>query len=105
MESTQNSTSPLSGLARMFWMLVGPATLFILAYAMVTQRDGWWSTASLAFLVILPLVLLARWLDPLNAEGEPAAPDTFRRYTAFALPAGLALWGIANWVANHWLAS
>jgi hypothetical protein len=85
-------------------MLAGPGALLLLAYSLTGNQDGWFSTQSIAFLVVLAVVIVTRWLDPQTSEGEPTTGDHLRKFTATALGVGLAAWGIANMLGNHWLA-
>ena len=85
-------------------MFVGPAALLLLAYSLAGNNNGWFSTQSIAFLIVLVVVIVMRWLDPQTSEGEPTTGEHLRRFTATALGVGLAAWGIANLLGNHWLA-
>ncbi len=96
-------------LARVFWMMVGPALLFLSTIAILQNPGGWFTSPNLAFLVLLPMTVLARWLeywggDPRTATGEAAAPDDLRRYVLFAMPIGLGIWIVANLIGNLLLA-
>jgi hypothetical protein len=100
MDSTQ---SMLGGFARLFWMAIGPAAMAFFGYSLVVNRYGWTSGVSLTILVLLALVIGARWSDPHNSLGEPTTPDQLRNYTLLAVPLGLAFWGAVNFAASHWL--
>lgn len=102
------STQPTSGmviLVRLVWMLLGPAILLLLAYSLATSQKGWLAPASIAFLVVLVVVVIARWLDPNTSEGEPTTSAHLRRYTVTTIGTGLAAWAVANLLGNHWLAA
>ncbi|MGD9632330.1 MAG: hypothetical protein AB7G28_17655 [Pirellulales bacterium] len=71
--------SAIADLARIFWMFGGPGVLFILAFNIADQKDGWAATTGLAFLAVLVAVVVARFLDPYNAYGDPATPTEQRR--------------------------
>lgn len=103
--SSPHSTSSISIIARLFWMLAGPATLLLLAFSLAGKKDGWFSSQSIAFLVVLAVVIAARWLDPQTSEGEPTTGAHLRMFTATAAGVGLAAWAIANILGNHWRAS
>jgi len=100
-----NQSSSLVGiLARVFWMMVGPAILMLLAYSLTGNAKGWFAPSSIAFLVVLAAVTITRWLDPRTSEGEPTTPAHLRRYTVSTVGIGLVAWAVANLVGNHWLA-
>lgn len=94
--------------ARVFWMMAGPLVLAILAYNIATTGGGWLIAMDVAYLVILALVLAARWLEfrtghGQTAEGEPLTAEGLRRYMTLALCVGLAVWVGANLIGNVWL--
>ena len=102
------TTSPLVILARVYWMMLGPLLLALLAFTIIDRGNGWFTPADLAFLVVLGGLLLARWLEfrggnPQTSTGEPATPAHLRRYVCGAVLLGFAAWGVANLLGNHWL--
>lgn len=97
-------TSVTVVLARVLWMMAGPAVLLLLAYTMTTSGGGWFSAASLSFLAILVAVIAARWHDPHDSEGQPTTPAGLRRYTTVAGLLGLAMWVLANAAGQPWWA-
>ena len=103
--SSPHSTSPIGIVARLFWMLAGPAALLLLAFSLAGKQDGWFSSQSIAFLVVLAAVIATRWLDPQTSEGEPTTGAHLRKYSATAVGVGLVAWAVANLLGNHWLAS
>jgi hypothetical protein len=103
--ASNQSTSLLGVFTRITWMMAGPAILLLLAYSLVTNEKGWLAPSSVAFLVVLIAVVLARWLDPLTSEGETATAAHLRRYTLMALGIGIAVWAIVNVLGNHWFVS
>ena len=86
-------------------MLAGPAALLLLAFSLAGKKEGWFSSQSIAFLVVLAAVIVTRWLDPQTSEGEPTTGAHLRMFTATAVVVGLAAWAIANMLGNHWLIS
>lgn len=86
-------------------MLAGPAALLLLAFSLAGKKDGWFSSQSIAFLVVLAAVIATRWLDPQTSEGEPTTGAHLRMFTAAAVGVGLAAWAIANVLGNYWRAS
>jgi hypothetical protein len=106
MTTTEPTTSMLAVASRAFWMMLGPRSLFLLAYTIVSQGSGWLTALDLAFLVVLAGVLAARFLEfrggnPQTATGEPATPAHLRRYVIVAAPIGLGIWVVANVLGNH----
>ena len=99
------STSSIGIVARLFWMLAGPAALLLLAYSLTGNKDGWLSTQSIAFLVVLGVVIVTRWLDPQTSEGEATTAEHLRKFTMTTLGVGLAAWAVANMLGNYWLDS
>jgi hypothetical protein len=96
--------------ARVFWMMAGPLVLAILAYNIAMSGGGWLIGLDVAYLVILALVLAARWLEfrtgrAQTAEGEPLTAPDLRRYMIGALVIGLTVWVGANFIGNVWLAA
>jgi hypothetical protein len=97
-------------LARILWMFLCPMILLILTMTIVTKGDGWLTPADYAFLAILTVMILARvWEfrlgNPQTASGDPATPADLPRYVAGAAILGLAVWAVANYFGNHWLAN
>jgi hypothetical protein len=86
-------------------MMAGPATLLLLAYTLAENQKGWFAPSSIAFLVVLAAVIIARWLDPQTSDGERTTPVHLRRFTVSTAGIGLAAWVVVNLLGNHWLAS
>lgn len=106
---TSAHSPALSAMCRVVWMMIGPLALVLLIAAIVNIGNGWFTAADIGFLIVLGIVVLARWLEfrggsPQTATGEPATPDHLRRFAIGAVVLGLGLWVIANVIANHWLA-
>lgn len=94
--------------ARIFWMMVGPLMLAVLAYSIATKGSGWLTGLDIAYLVILAAILAARGLEfrsgqGQTAEGLPLTEAGFRRYLMLAASVGFAVWIGANVVGNVWL--
>jgi hypothetical protein len=93
-------------LIRLYWMMLGPLLLALLAYVVIKTGNGWVTGADIGFLAVLAGLLLARWLEfrggnPRTAEGEPATPAHLRRYVIGAATVGLAVWVGANILGNY----
>lgn len=94
--------------ARVFWMMVGPLALAVLAFNVALKGGGWLTAIDVAYLAVLGLVLTARWLEfrtghGQTATGEPMTAADFRGYIVTTVAVGLAAWVVANFVGNHWL--
>lgn len=102
----ENSTSGSAPLGRMIWMMIGPATLFLLGLNIVLNGGGWLSKKNIAFLAVLGVMIIGRFLefrggDPRTASGEPATRDHLRRYIMLVLVTGLGVWTIVNLIGNR----
>jgi hypothetical protein len=89
----------------MFWMMIGPALLFLLAVAIGREGGGWLTPQDIAFFAVLCGMILGRLLefrggDPRTADGQPATKAHLRRYAAAVLAIGLGVWTAANLIAN-----
>jgi hypothetical protein len=105
---TQPTNALLPVLGRIFWMMVGPMLLAILAVSIVSIGNGWFTAADFGFLGVLGLLITARWLEfhagsPQTSTGEPATPDHLRRYVLGALLIGVGIWVAANLLGNYWM--
>ena len=85
--------------------MLGPATLFLLAGTIAQKGNGWFTPASIAFLIVMVVIVVTRQFDPEDADGEPTTPAHLRRFTVGAIGGGLTAWVIANLLGNHWLTS
>ena len=102
MESKQ-STTFLQAIARIFWMFIGPATLALLAIILIDKSVGWLAPQSIAFLVVLGMAVIARWIDPLDLDTDkPAAPGQVPRHMVLTLLLGIAVWTAANALGAYW---
>ena len=93
------SNHPASGwsiLARIFWMMAGPAIAIVSAYMSYTTGKGWLAPASIIFLVVLAGVVVARCLDSQTADGEPSTAVHLQRFAGATIVAGLVVWAAAN---------
>jgi hypothetical protein len=108
---TEEISSPdAAPLARLFWMMIGPILLFILAFANTMDRNGWHSGADIGFFIVLIATVYARWREyraggAQTADGQPATPAQVHRFIAATLAIGLAVWAIANAIGNYWMAN
>jgi hypothetical protein len=93
-------------LGRLFWMMLGPFFLVIVAISTAERRDGWFSPADGLYFAVLGGMLLGRWLEfrsgqPLTATGVPATVAHLRRYALVLSVLGVAAWVVANLVRNR----
>jgi hypothetical protein len=77
-------------------MFAGPASLFLLAYSIARQDEGWFAPTGIAFLIVLFGVIVARRLDPNNSFGDPTTPAEIQAFTLGAIFVGLVGWIIVN---------
>lgn len=108
MTNTPSAQSTLPALGRLFWMMIGPMLLALLALNILMNGGGWLTTVDLVFLALLLGLPLARWLEftggaPQTTTGEPATKHDLVRYAPLAVVAGLAVWIVANVIGNDWL--
>jgi hypothetical protein len=109
-----HNTPPVAGpitslsvlLARVFWMMMGPMLMLILLYAIVTGGGGWITRWDIVYLIVIPLLVLCRWIDvrsgaASDSNGAVAGPEQLHRYARFVVPLGATLWVLANVFGNH----
>lgn len=94
--------------SRLYWMMIGPFVLVLLAFLIVKTGDGWLTRYDVAYLGMLAGLILARWLEfrsgnPRTAEGTPATPKDLRKYAIGAVAFGMLAWVIANILGNYLL--
>lgn len=100
------TTSGRDILIRVFWMMVGPLLLVILAYNIMRTGGGWFTNSDYGFLAVLAVIGLVRWLEfrfghPRTASGEPATTRHLRRFLVGLALGGLIVWTAANVVGNY----
>jgi membrane protein implicated in regulation of membrane protease activity len=102
---SDSQSSLLATAARMLWMMIGPAILFILGYMLFSDTAGWVNGIDIAFLAVLAATAGARWIEfrhgaPLTALGTTAKPADLQRHTLLVTSIGLGVWVIANVLTN-----
>jgi hypothetical protein len=106
-EHELGEVSSLSVLAaRLTWMMVGPLLLAFMTYSILAQGTGWVTAWDAAFLVIVLLMLGARWVDhrsgsAMTVTGTPATDEHLRRYLRAAPAVAAGVWLVANIIGNH----
>lgn len=101
-----NASSGIAQIGRLFWMMLGPAVLFLLAISIARDGGGWFTLKDFAFLTVLGGLLPARIVefgggDPRTATGKPATRQELRRYFVTVLFTGIVAWTVANLIGNH----
>lgn len=96
-------------IARVFWMLIGPVSLLLLAFAIIQSGAGWFTVPDLMFFIVLVGIIGARLFEfhsgsPLTTTGEPANLTDIQIYLIGVGTIGVFGWIIANLIGNHWLA-
>jgi hypothetical protein len=105
-KQTDPKPSLIGVAARLYWMLVGNAILYLFAVA-ITQRGyerGW--VADAGFWAAVGSLVLVRYVDVAllggaTASGGPASRRDWHRYVARLLPVSFVLWIIAHAVARR----
>jgi hypothetical protein len=93
--------NPLGLLARLYWMLVGNATLFISTIFILQHKGGMLHTADVVFWVTVAALVLTRYLDikflgGLTVTDKPASTANWRKYTIFLLIGSTAVWVLSH---------
>jgi hypothetical protein len=100
-----NSVSRIAGMANTIWVLTGPGTLSILAIIIMATGRSWLSLPSMAFLLMLLVVAIARWLDPVNSVGTAVTARQRLIYAVLVISLGIAGWIGAHLVRTSWIES
>lgn len=100
-----DSTPTYVGLARLYWMFIGPMTSALICFRIVTHPSGPFTLTDVAFFLSIGGLMLARWAEfrsgaPQTAEGEPAAPEHLRRYCLAVPCVGAIAWIVAKIVGG-----
>jgi hypothetical protein len=91
-----NTSSRAGGMANTVWVLVGPGTLSILAIIIMATGRSWLSLPSMAFLLVVVAVAVARWIDPVNSVGTAVTVRQRLIYVVLIISLG-----IAGWISAH----
>jgi hypothetical protein len=105
--ATEPVTSGSLMIARSYWMMFGPAFLFILTFQITKGGNGWFSTVDGVFFVGLTAIVVARWFEfhkgkPLDSYGEPARRSDLRGFIMRTLLIGFGVWIVAKLIGNFW---
>ena len=98
---TEKYDSMLGLMARLYWMLVGNMTLFIVTIFIFLNQGKMFNAADVIFWVTVALLVLTRYLDinllgGLTATDKPASMANWRKYTMFLLIGSTAVWGLSH---------
>ena len=98
-------TPPHVVVPRLVWFFFGPVGLMFSGLALLSGKGGWISAPSIIYLVILGAMIGGRYLEQnsgygLNAAGEPATWDDFRKYVRTVVPAMFGVWVVLNVIAG-----
>ncbi len=107
--TSMGSNSAAAAFGRVYWLMIGPMLLLLLAFHIARTGNGWFTTADYIFGGMLVVLPLARWLEfrgghPKTNTGEPASESDLQQYFIAAPLVGIAIWVLANLVGNYWLA-
>ena len=102
---------PSNGLAvfaRIFWMALGPGTLFVLLFTIASKSNGWLKPQDAIYFLVLIALIVARRFEfnkgsGQTAQGAPATQADIRRYSLAASILGCFAWGVANFIGNYGL--
>lgn len=86
---------------RMFWAMIGPGLLSLMLLLMGMQKKVWFAAIDGAFVGVLCLLILARWIDfrfadPTVMTGEIGTVPQIRQYSIGAVVLGLVSWLTAS---------
>jgi hypothetical protein len=101
------ATSSTTG-SHVFWMVAGPFLACALLGSIVLSGSGWLTGLDLGFLIVVVLMLVARWIEQrsgqaTDAYGELSTWADFRRYVIVLPIVAIVVWIAANVVGNHFL--
>lgn len=97
--------SRAEGMANTIWVLIGPGALSILAIIIMQTNRAWLSVISIAFLVVVAAVAVARWYDPTNSDGTRVTPRQRLIYVIVTMSTGLAGWIGTHLLRVYWIES
>ncbi len=99
---------PVTGagcLLRTYWMLAGKALLVLLAIFIAQQKGLDFTYHDLLYWLVTGSVVAARfwdihYLQGQTADGRPATPQQWRRYSLVLLSVAALFWGLSHGLAR-----
>jgi hypothetical protein len=93
----------LSVIARLFWMVLGNAILFISSIFIFEHEGATLHTIDAVFWITVAAIMLVRYLDikflgGLTATGTPASITHWRKHVTLLLICSTAVWVLAHGV-------
>ena len=100
-QPTEKYDNMLGLLARLYWMLVGNMTLFILTIFILMNKGKPFNAADVVFWITVAALVLTRYFDikllgGLTVTNQPASMAHWRKYTIFLLIGSTAVWGLLH---------
>jgi len=94
-------TPPHIVLPRLVWVALGPVALLMSGATLLMNGGGWLSFSSLAFLVIIPVMVAGRFTEQnsgfgQDSTGAPATWAGFRTYVLIMVPVLIGAWIVLN---------
>lgn len=94
--------------ARLTWVFMGPALLFLLTLGIVRTSTGWLTMLDAGFVIVVLLMTLGKFHElrsgsAMTTKGEPATIADFQPYVMRLLATAAGIWVAANVVGNHFL--
>lgn len=110
-ENTANTppVTPAGCLLRLFWLVLGNATIFLSLATVAVTRAPLPSYLDVIVLIAVISMIAVRWLEIARFGGrtlgdEPASPRHWRRYVVSLVSATLAAWALAHLLAGSFSA-
>ncbi len=90
-------------------MVFGPLALLAIAAGLAARKHAWFSGLSVAFVVVIGLMILGRWVEQRSGAattitGKPATAEQCTRYSATLVIVGAVIWAAANVLGSYILA-
>ena len=93
--------SPLGLLARLFWMVFGNMTLFIVTIFIFLNQGKMFNAADVVFGITVAALILTRYIDikllgGFTVTNQPASMANWRKYAIFLLIGSTAVWVLSH---------
>jgi len=105
---TSVHSSVLGLVLRLFWMFLGTLGLAASGLYIINYGAGLFSMPDVIYWTLVPLMLLARYVDIVRfrgatAYGEPATLVHWRHYALGLVVGSIAVWILMHGIAHAWL--